>query len=326
MSHPQPPPEPGDLAWRPWTAEDADTLARHLLRVHEAERLDHVAGPDVLRWLATQPGFDPATDSIAAFDPAGEVRADAGAWAHFADQGARAFLWVDVDPGFEDLRPFLLSWVEARGRERLAEATGDGDRVLRVAVEEHRLALRQAVEAAGFDSQRSFVIMRRPLTGLPPSPPLPDGIEVVPWSETIDERIRQANNEAFQDHWGSLPMSTEAWHGGFAGSDTFRPDLSFAALDGEVVVSYCMVEVDTEDNEQRGVEEVYVSRVGTRRSHRGRRLASLLICRVMETAASGGADTVALDVDETSHTGATAVYARLGFAVESRSIHYLKSV
>ncbi len=37
-------------------------------------------------------------------------------------------------------------------------------------------------------------------------------------------------------------------------------------------------------------------------------------------------DTAALEVDESSHTNATAVYHRLGFEVIERSIHYVKNL
>jgi mycothiol synthase len=191
-------------------------------------------------------------------------------------------------------------------------------------VEEHRTGLRNALEEAGFEARRSFVVMRRGLTELPEQIPLPDGITAVPWSEDIDEGIRDANNESFADHWGSLPMSSDMWVAMYRESKMFRPDLSFAALDGDRVVSFVMTEFDEEDVETRGYVEYYIHRVGTRRSHRGRRIASHLLIKTLEAAAAAGGDTAGLEVDESSHTGATMVYSRLGFEVIERSIHYLK--
>ncbi len=48
--------------------------------------------------------------------------------------------------------------------------------------------------------------------------------------------------------------------------------------------------------------------------------------RSLEAAAAAGLTTASLDVDETSHTRATAVYARLGFEVAERSITHVKTL
>lgn len=306
--------------------DDAAAMARHMARIHAAERLEHVPGVETFRWLAEQEGFDPATDSLVGIDAAGEIMAEAGSWHHVTPTGARVFIWHDTAPGHESLRSFLLAWGETRARQTLATADPDRDRVIRVAVEEHRSAARAAIEAAGFEAARSFAVMRRTATDLPPIPPPPDGIDVVPWSESIDEAMRLTSNEAFADHWGSLPMTAEAWAAMYRDSPVFRRDASFAAMDGDLVAAFCTTEFDEEDVATRGHREFYIHKVGTRRSHRRRGLASLVVAHTLHAAAGAGADTVALEVDETSHTNATLVYERLGFAVAERSIHYLKRV
>jgi ribosomal protein S18 acetylase RimI-like enzyme len=294
--------------------------------VHEAETLAHVSGVESYRWLAAQEGFDPATDTLIAVDAAGEVCAEAAAWAQISDQGARAFLWADAAPPHTHLRPILYTWAESRARERLAGADPTKDRVIRAAVEEHRQAVRAELVAAGFELRRSFATMRRPLVGLPPAPPLPEGIRVEPWTAEVDEAVRLANNASFADHWGTFPLSATAWATAYRESETFRGDLSFVALDREQVVSFCMVEVEEEENARTGRAEVYIHRVGTLRSHRRRRLASHLMVRTMEAAITTGLDHAALDVDESSHTNAGEVYHRLGFTVVERSMHYLKEL
>lgn len=323
---PNPPSAVPGLTWRPWSLDDADALIRHNHRVDEAETLAHVSGLESYRWLATQEGFDPMTDTLIAVDAAGEVRAEAAAWAQISEQGARAFLWADAAPPYTHLRPGLYTWAEARARERLAGADPTKDRVIRAAVEEHRHTVRAELLAAGFELRRSFATMRRPLAGLPEAPPLPDGIRVVGWSAALDEAIRIANNESFADHWGTFPLSAAGWSTAYRESETFRGNLSFAALADDVVVAFCMVEVEPEENARTGRNEVYIHRVGTLRSHRRQRLASHLMVRTMEAAVTTGLNQAALDVDESSHTNAGEVYLRLGFEVVERSMHYLKDV
>lgn len=319
-----PPPDTAGLSWRPWSLHDIEALIRHVHRVHEAEKLDHVAGADSYRWFASQEGIDPATDTLIACDADGEVRAEAAVFAQVTEQGGRAFLSTEAAPPFTHLRPYLIAWAEARARQRLA-AVGPGlDRVIRSGVEEHRAAFRKELEDAGFEALRSFATMRRSLTHLPSLPPLPAGVSVEPWSPERDEATRRANNESFADHWGTFPMSEQMWVSSYRESEIFRPDLSFVAVAPEGVISFCMVEVEEEENARTGHREVYLHRVGTLRSHRRRRLASHLMLRSLQAAAAQGMDRAALDVDESSHTNAGDVYLRLGFEVTERSIHYLK--
>lgn len=285
-----------------------------------------MTGADGFLWMIGQEGFDPTDDSIAGFDADGEVQADAGVWHHRSDAGSRVFIWAEASPGFESLRPFLIGWAEHQARRRLASTPTGVPRIIRASVEEHRTGLREAFVAAGFPAVRSFAVMRRGLTDLPAIGPPPDGIEIVTWSEDLDDAMRDANNEAFADHWGSLPMSAAAWRGMTAASDQFRPEASFAACEGDRVVAFCTVEWDPEDAATRGFTEFYLHKVGTRRAHRRRGLASLLVTRALHAAAAAGADTLALEVDESSFTDATRVYAHLGFAVVERTMHHVKEI
>ncbi len=319
-------PEFDGVAWRPATIEDAQLLADHTRRLHEVEQLEYLPGTGYFQWLLAQPGIDPEHDLLVAVaDDA--IVADAGAWLHSGASGARCIIWGETSPGYEHLKTYLLDWSEARARQRLSSEASDLPRVIRIAVEDHRQAQREAIEAAGFESPRSFADMARPLSDLPQAPDLVDGIEVVAWSNDLAELVRLASNESFADHWGSLPMTSAEFRGFFADSPTFRPDLSFLALDDGVVVAFCLCEVDDEDNEDRDTDDVYLQRVGTVPSHRGRRLATHLIVRSMEAAVSaGGLDRAALQVDEMSHTSATLVYQRLGFETYARSLTYVKTL
>ncbi|MEE9206339.1 MAG: hypothetical protein V3U50_05080, partial [Acidimicrobiia bacterium] len=247
MSHPPTPPDDPGIVWRAPTIDDAPGLADHTRLIHHEEELEFLPSAGYFRWLLAQPGIDPERDMLVAVAD-GSIVADAGTWLHTADTGARCIIWSETSPNYRHLRPYLLEWSETRGRRRLDDEPHDRARVLRIAVEEHRQAYREAIEAADFQYPRRFADMARPLTDLPPAPSLPTGIEVVTWSDDLEETTRLASNESFKDHWGTLPMTPEEFSGFYRDSPTFRPDLSFLALDGETVVSFCLCEVDEEDN------------------------------------------------------------------------------
>jgi mycothiol synthase len=240
----EPPAPPPGLSWRPPTPGDVAALTRHVLRVDGAEHLEHVPGAESFLWLMRQPDFDVATEWIVGFDADGEARAHAAAWTQATDAGSRSFLWFEADPGHEDLKPFLMSWAEAVGRRGLAR--GMAPRVLRVPVEEHRAGHRRVVEEAGFEAGRSFALMEVPLAEVPSPGEPPAEITVEAWTPELDEGARLANNEAFADHWGSLPMTAAEWTAGYVESTQFRPDLSFLAVEGDRVVGFCLTEVDEE--------------------------------------------------------------------------------
>lgn len=314
------------VTWRPPTETDADAVAALNRRMHTVEPLDYVGGSDHFRWILDQGTIDPGTDLRVAVDDSGAVIAFGGSWPHLTDDGARCFLWADVDPDAHDLQDGLIAWVLARGREQLTGRSDGSTGMLRFGTEAERTRVRAAIEAAGFSDFRSFATMERPVTDPPTAPTLPEGVRVVRWSPEYDASTCDAYNEAFADHWGSLPRTLEMWCDSVTGSEQFRPDLSYLAVAGDRVVAFCICEVDHDHNESLGVAEVYIELVGTVREHRGHGLASHLIVCAIKGAATAGLDVATLTVDEMSHTNATEVYRRLGFTVRNRTADYYLEV
>ena len=167
---------------------------------------------------------------------------------------------------------------------------------------------------------RVFVEMERSLADDLPEPrPLPDGVEMVPWTPDHDEAARLVSNAAFAGHWGSLPMDSETWHSMVVDDDVNRRDLSFLAVADGAAVAMCLIEVDLEEDPSA----LWVSRVGTVPTWQRRGLASALLAGSIRAGAADGLLTAGLSVDEESSFDATALYTGLGFTVKSRSITYL---
>ncbi|MCB2224526.1 MAG: GNAT family N-acetyltransferase [Actinobacteria bacterium] len=315
MATPPPPPAAG-AAWRPIAADDIGALAVLARAVHDAERLDFAGGPEFWAWWLGR--HDPETDTIAAAAPDGALLACGGSYHSDTEAGARAILWFDAHPDRLDLEGPVMEWAISRGREQIAGSAHPDGAVVRIAVEEHRERRRRLLEGAGFAAARSFVDMERPLDRPPERPPLPDGIEIVPWTGEWDEAARLASNAAFADHWGSLPMDPETWSG-MVMDTIVRRDCSFLAVAGGEVAGFCLTEVDPEEDEHR----LWVDRVGTRPEWRRRHLASALLTEALRAGAAAGLATSGLAVDEESAFDATALYTRLGYTVGTRSISYV---
>lgn len=322
---PAPPPSPG-LTWRPATLGDAAGLAALFAAADAAEDLEEPIGPDGARYYLTFPGLDPAEDTLVAAGPDGELAGFAWAWVQESSAARRALLWIETRPEHTGLESILLGWAEARARPRLESGPPGGRRHLRLHVEEHRARRRAVFETAGFRHARTFVEMHRPLDSPPgPPPPLP-GIAVVPWAPELDEAAREASNEAFAHHWDSIPLSSDEWRGRITGDSVFRPELSRLAVHDGEVVALCLAAVDPEYNEQEGIAELWVDRVATRPTWQRRGLGAALIAEVLAAGALSGLTRAGLTVDQDNTSRASALYERLGFVAERRTLAYVKAL
>ncbi len=312
-----PPADTPILTWRPTTLEDIPSIVTFAAAVDAVERIEFAGGPEYWKWWLGQ--HDLETDTLLAIGPDDRVVALGGSFGTNTDRGARAILWLDVHPDRLDLEQPLLEWAIGRGRSQVAAST-HAEKVVRVSAEEHRDRRRSLLEASGFVEARAFVEMERSLADDLPEPgPLPDGIEVVPWTPGHDEAGRLVSNASFADHCGSLPIDPETWGSSVLDDDVTRRDLSFLAVAEGASVAICLIEVDLEEDPSK----MWVERVGTVPQWQRRGLAPELLTRSMRAAAATGLLTAGLSVDEESLFDATALYTGLGFTVKSRSITYL---
>ncbi len=171
----------------------------------------------------------------------------------------------------------------------------------------------------GYTQARWFHEMRLDLHAAAPVATAPADVQVLDCTADRSADARLVTNESFRDHWGSTESSEETW-AVYLGSNSFRPSLSFIGyLDAEPVSVVLSGEYEAY-NEATGTREVYFNVVGTRRSGRGRGIASALLSTALATAKAQGYDTASLNVDADSPTGALGLYERLGFAVIDTSV------
>jgi mycothiol synthase len=265
---------------------------------------------------------------------------DSGAMACFGAAHARAvavrrrIIYQDghVHPDFRrrGLGNALMSFTEARSAQMLADRLeGEGADGVPAFLEvycDERLADRRALyEKRGYRPVRWYTDMRRPLSEPIPDARLPEGLRMIGWTPKDDDRYRVAHVTAFEDHWGSEPLTPEEWHNRFTGSPMFRPDLTVAAVaQAGQLVGYVIGYHAPEDTEVTGRIEGWLGQVGTLREWRGRGLATALMLHVMRLMREAGMQDAMLDVDTENPTGAVGLYGRLGFSPERRAIRWEK--
>jgi len=88
----------------------------------------------------------------------------------------------------------------------------------------------RAVESLGFSADRHFCDLEVALGESLAQVPIPHGYEIVPFSATRAEEVRQVCNAAFAAHRGSADRSPQEWAASFTNSRRFVPETSFLAL------------------------------------------------------------------------------------------------
>ncbi|USQ77914.1 GNAT family N-acetyltransferase [Ornithinimicrobium cryptoxanthini] len=172
-------------------------------------------------------------------------------------------------------------------------------------------SVRPMLEHRGYRPVRWWNEMKQLLPATVDVPEV-DALLVSPTDEH-QEATRLAHNEAFRDHWGSGPTTPERWADSWTARSN-RPALSTLALDADgSVLAYVMVG-------QWVAGEAYVNLVGTVPAARGRGLAHAALLRTIGRAE--GYESISLDVDSHSPTGATRLYEKAGFVLSKTTASY----
>ena len=166
----------------------------------------------------------------------------------------------------------------------------------------------------GFVTIRYGFEMRRYLTGALPDHLLPGGLEMRPVTPDQHRTIFDADNEAFEDHWGHRPTDEADFQAEFHGPDVDTA-LWCVAWDGDQVAGVVMNAIYRGENEELGIRRGWLEHVSVRRPWRGRGVAKALCAASFRVLRDQGMDEAWLGVDGSNPTGAVRLYEGLGFGV-----------
>ncbi len=181
------------------------------------------------------------------------------------------------------------------------------------------------LENAGYQIERYFYEMTRPIDKPIPDAPLPAGLEIRPFEEAHNRPIWEAADEAFRDHWGYV-SATEEDYQRFLHRPTRKPHLWKVAWDGDqvagMVLNNFFEHEDAEFNRRRG----WTDPICVRRPWRRRGLAKALIAESLRMFRAMGFDDTALGVDTNNPNGALNLYASMGYELDKTWLSYRKEM
>ena len=273
---------------------------------------------DLLMSSYQTPGFEPDKSVLLIENQDGILVALNEVW-DVSDLPVHPFIWMTVDPEYEDLglEEYLLEWAENRARQVVGRVSPE----LRVAIRSNPLSLvnsaSKALLGAGWRLIRHNFTMRIDMTEGPPEPIWPEGIQLKPYDpERHARRAYELDEEVFQDHFGYVKDDPETGYERFmhhmTGDESYDPDLWFLAFAGEEMIAICICRRFSYEDPDAGHE----STLGVRRDWRRRGLAQALLLHAFGEFYRRGISSVDLGVDAESLTGAMDLYKKVGMNVQ----------
>ena len=237
------------------------------------------------------------------------------------------YVFGSVHPSFRGLGigRHLLRHGLATAERLLGESTSTVPKVIRAEVSHTNIPAMHLLHREGLQPVRFFADLHRPLDSNTEMVPSVDFV-VVPWDDARSEEIRTVKNLAFQDHWGSIPMSPERWKSHSTGFGS-RLDLSFVALSHEgQIIGYLLSRRHESDDSLLGAKYAWVDNIGTLAEWRGKGVATQLLLSALNAYSNAGLEIAAINVDSDNPTGAYRLYESLGFRPWRRKVMYQREI
>jgi len=219
----------------------------------------------------------------------------------------------------------MLHYNQGRLREIAAEHKNGVPRYFESFSSDTEVAAEKLLLSEGFEAVRYGFEMVRPLSEPIVDKPLPEGLEVRPVAPEQYRAVWDANQEAFQDHWGYSPAKEEDYQR-WLNESIFQPDIWQVAWDGDQVVGMVLNFVVEAENEEYNRKRGYTEFICVRRPWRKQGVATALITRSMKMFKEMGMTEAALGVDTQNLSGALHLYESLGFRQIKRHSTYRKSM
>jgi ribosomal protein S18 acetylase RimI-like enzyme len=271
-------------------------------------------------------GFDLEKDSLLLLD--GEmVVGYADIW-NVSAPYVRFFTLVQVHPEYRGLGfGWLLNvWAETRSREMMQKTQEDLRVFLMSFVNSKDRDAVQLLSDFGSKIERHNWTMERFLDEDLADPILPDGYKIRIAQKEEYPRVYQLQKKSFRDHWGHIPTTFEEGYPIFLNqyveSPEYNPDLWFVVEYDDELVGMIIGTATSSYGEDYG----WVGVLGVLREHRKKGLAKALLQKSFQSIRKMGSNKVGLAVDAQNLSGALKLYQDLGMYVAEEFLRFEKTL
>ena len=314
---------------RTYQPNDLERIVALINLVDAIEKIEDGSSVEEIRNDIELPGVNPEQNVFVAED--GNRQLVGYGWSRLVHEPTKDSIrsWFVIHPALHhtDLGTRLLTRMYARAQERKNEfqSASVTFHTLVNALERERLSV---VQAFGMSELRRFWQMVRPLDAPIDEPRFADDIMTRAYRVgEDDERVNDAVNEAFRDHFGHSENSIESWKH-FVSQPFFQPDLTLIAENAQTheIAGFSINLINSKENERLGALRGWVELLGVRRPWRKQGLGTALLLRSLQVFRAAGLTQAALGCDSENITGATRIYERVGFRVNKTRIAFTKPV
>ena len=297
--------------------EGVTALIRDVL-LADGDTLSVVTSPELAReWKAE--GFTLETDAWVVAHDDGRVIG----YEEFNHRRAHAYFMGDgyVHPDSRGLGigTALLRKIQERACAEIQLAEPDLRAYIRARTNATDPHVRARFENEGYISVRYNWMMEINMTKAPTLRPFPAGIELRPFEKDAQNYlVFQAENEAFQDHWGNVPNLYNNWKLRKLGREGYDPSLWHIAWDGDQIAGF------SQTRYRNGIG--WVGTLGVRRPWRQHGLGEALLLHSFNEFYKRGMRRIGLGVDASNPTGATHLYQKVGMKVAAEDVIYEKEL
>jgi len=297
-----------------WRAIDPDSSAASLTALTAAA--DRADNNEILAVPVQRPrdlaGLDlTKIPTMSAITADGEIAGVAWLTCEESDTEITATFHGCVHPAHrrQGIGAALLRWSEAKARDLLAGQL----KAIRLFIRNETLTAdaRKIYAKVGFDLLFIEHVMMRRLSDPLPDHPLPQGITMRGWTTELIPDFYSVYNASFAERPGFPHWSQADWLDWIAGSDDFRPEFSWLALENEQPVAFLITDVDALEKPSRAA---WITQVGSHPTSRRRGLSASLLAKAMEAYRADGLEYIALMVND-NNPKAQALYHKIGLEV-----------
>ncbi len=315
------------VEYRPLRDGEFEVLAQLLNKVSVADGRLMAQSDDELREWFESFQVELAHDTLTAWANGALIGAAYTLYLPSSVRLERCFIEGGVDPQWRgrEIGRQLMAWAMSHAESLLRKSNSSLPKFIRTPILESNSSAKKLMERFALNAVRFIDELHISLTSIIAIEPIA-GIRIVGWDLELNEVAREVKNNSFEDHWGSAPSDPESWAQMTTGFGS-RLDLSFLAIDERnEVVGLLLTHRFPADDAITVKKYALIDKVAVLRTHRGRGIASTLIAHALHAYRADSLDFASLDVDAESPTGASRLYAKLGFKPLRRSVIYEREI